>query len=620
MLKVVGASWLKTRISTYILLGAGLLAIGTLFIAEMDRPQFDGTYCATIFWSKHSGFRVEYWKQRNDFHNIPKGVARTCYKDSTMENGWSQLEVETQRQFPDWVQAFAAGMLEGSLTWRNIHHQWSNTISHGCDRSDDSQNFCTWLRDILITSYEKTKEMAELRANLDHYWHQIRLFFYQLEGLQAGWKKGVKRSRADVEIPPEDFLLMNAAGDIKDLKIYFDKVIMKKGDSSYDPSLMPKASMVLKLSRSNESAWNLMLGHSSAGSFSSMLRIHKRYKLNYHFSPDLKTHTVPGSDITFTSYPGILASTDDFYIIKGRHVKNIHLLVTGIDIQNNNLDLWQGVNLQTALPLSARVMAANRLAHSSRHWANQMSKNAAKGNKQWLIVDLKKLEAEFSDHSSHEGFLMTPTIDSSIISIVEQYPNIVHVLDLTKQLKNNKNIVWFSQGMPTTKELQKLAHISSEPVGWRSIKNNLTNLESIETFLRNHATRGDLFREKALPYGNIDLKVFSYNIYSGQTHFYAIAGPQTPPSDKKTSSHDSSLNGFVSESLVLGSEDPSHLDIISEQRPVRGDIREIANLKASKTFKWSNLVNELGHIPHEGHPDVWSFGKVSPKWAWQEPK
>lgn len=37
---------------------------------------------------------------------------------------WAQIEVETQRTYPDWVQAFGAGILEGSLTWNNIYNQW----------------------------------------------------------------------------------------------------------------------------------------------------------------------------------------------------------------------------------------------------------------------------------------------------------------------------------------------------------------------------------------------------------------------------------------------------------------------------------------------------------------
>lgn len=88
MLKVVGASWQKTRIGTYILIGAGLLVIGAFFIGYMERPEYDGTYCATALWTKKVGFQMENWKQQNDLVNIPKGVARICYKDSVYENGW----------------------------------------------------------------------------------------------------------------------------------------------------------------------------------------------------------------------------------------------------------------------------------------------------------------------------------------------------------------------------------------------------------------------------------------------------------------------------------------------------------------------------------------------------
>lgn len=87
MLKVVGASWFKTRISTYIIAGAAILSICALFIAEMEKPEYDGTYCATAYWSRQYGFRVEFWGQQNNLIEIPKGAARTCYKDSTFQNG-----------------------------------------------------------------------------------------------------------------------------------------------------------------------------------------------------------------------------------------------------------------------------------------------------------------------------------------------------------------------------------------------------------------------------------------------------------------------------------------------------------------------------------------------------
>lgn len=53
---------------------------------------------------------------------------RACYSDSLLESGWSQLELESQQEFPDKIQAFAAGMLEGALSWHNIYLHWSKWV------------------------------------------------------------------------------------------------------------------------------------------------------------------------------------------------------------------------------------------------------------------------------------------------------------------------------------------------------------------------------------------------------------------------------------------------------------------------------------------------------------
>lgn len=38
---------------------------------------------------------------------------------------WAQIEIETQRSYEDWVQAYGAGIIEGSLTWHQIYNQWT---------------------------------------------------------------------------------------------------------------------------------------------------------------------------------------------------------------------------------------------------------------------------------------------------------------------------------------------------------------------------------------------------------------------------------------------------------------------------------------------------------------
>lgn len=40
-------------------------------------------------------------------------------------NSWAQIELETQANYPDKIQAISAGILEGALTWKNIYEQWS---------------------------------------------------------------------------------------------------------------------------------------------------------------------------------------------------------------------------------------------------------------------------------------------------------------------------------------------------------------------------------------------------------------------------------------------------------------------------------------------------------------
>lgn len=393
---------------------------------------------------------------------------------------WSQIEIETQPEYPDWVQAFGAGVVEGSLTWSSIYNQWSNTIQGYCEQDEDTQAFCIWLRDYFTKSFENIKKLSEEKGKVDHYWYQIRLFFYQLEGLEYGWRLGVKRSRADYEIQPVDFLMLNAAPDIHDMRIYYENFISNKS-SEYEYQPHPaRASMILKSVESeNGTSRKVLIGHSSEGSYASMLRVLKKYKFHYHFSTSHKTNEVSGVDIAFTSYPGSLASSDDFYIIGGRKTK---LTVAGIRLENQNVNLWKTVDVNDGVLLAARVMTANRLAHSGRTWAKVMSRNPGFGTKQWLILDRKRLlqtaegenEVETMDEALSEVKklhlldedpdniseeqkieeaedlleMVKPNRDPSGITwIVDQLPGRLHAEDMTDEIIFS-NGIWTGSGMP----------------------------------------------------------------------------------------------------------------------------------------------------------------------------
>lgn len=71
-------------------------------------------------------------------------------------------------------------------------------------------------------------------------------------------------------------------------------------------------------------------------SFASMLRVQKLY--NLHFRKAYQdTKLIPGSAASFSSYPGIITSGDDFYILSSG------LVTLETTIGNGNNSLWANI-------------------------------------------------------------------------------------------------------------------------------------------------------------------------------------------------------------------------------------------------------------------------------------
>lgn len=533
-----------------------------------------------------------------------------------------------------------------------------------------------WLRDLLLRNYAYLKEQAKAKAEHDHYWHQVNLILNQLEGMEWGYQRGATRARSDQEgdIPFSDFLLMNAAADIQDLKIYYENYVLPNGtaEAGNKNFHLPSASMLTRImpqeplapaqgAQSTQSpqpaaqqSLQLLFGHSTAGSYSSMLRIQKRYKFHFHFSPDTRSNTVPGVDITFTGYPGILGSTDDFYVVKGRQVQSI---VGGVCIKNENIDLWKAVDVEHMVPLVARVMAANRIAQNRRTWSRAMARHPFTGAKQWISVDLHKLGAQDNlfntldaDEKHDDAAVALSEKDIASISerhdqlknmvwIAEQLPGRMHIKDVTENFLVAGNTSWLANGVPYFAEILEASGISRDNYSQQSQdltpaeEAELTTLEAVDKYLRKHGFRGDLLGEESIAYGNIDLKLFSYNARLGMSDYHAFAGPiflrvqhTSPPrsaeATEPTQSDQAAAPAAIGDERLSVSIDDAaalaEMEMITERRSVRNDLRAIAMRKiGSGPFKWSAMVGQdQDHGNHEGHPDEWNFDKVSPKWAW----
>ncbi|XP_012216141.2 putative phospholipase B-like lamina ancestor [Linepithema humile] len=509
MLKVVGASWLQTRISTYILIAVALLGIGAIILGEFGHVENDGTYSATVSWNHKGGYRIDFWGQGNDLTNLRLNAARAYYKTSIFKSGWSIIEIETSSKYPDAVQAYAAGLLEGSLTWQLIHHHWHNTVNVVCKKwANDCQKLMRFLRENTAI----VREHAELLAATDPFWHMVRLFYIQLDGLEAGWRFAVRRSLQTVEMDSEHFLWLAMAPDLLDHARALNDSDFRRDHAK---------SMIFLKNLSRDGSPLVAIGHHTAAPYAKMLRLLKKYTFGYHTLPISKSVVapVPGRSIVMSSYPGALSSHDEFYLTQGQ---NRELVIAGTPLITVNRGLWNLTNAKDQVMSSARIMAANRLAIDGHSWFRSMSLQAgADAVRQWVVLQPR----------------------GSIVWLVEQLPGIVRAADISKQYADD-GIFW-STGEARLRETTSVdesdkyeGDVTKNELITR-LKKNVTTMERFKKFMRGcsheevtvenedqawiQSYRGDLTKP-AVPFGIIDAKIILADA-NGVESFEAVSGP-----------------------------------------------------------------------------------------------
>ena len=513
MLKVVGASWLQTRISSYILIAVAIIGIGAIILGEFDflHVEKDGIYSATVSWNHKGGYHIEFWGQGNDLANVQLNVARAYYKTSIFESGWSSIEIETSSKYPDSVQAYAAGLLEGSLTWQLIYHHWHNTVNVICKKRPIE---CWKLMEFFRKNTAVVRERAELLAVTDSFWHMVRLFYIQLDGLEAGWKYAVRRSRQTVEMDTEHFLWLAMAADLPDLE-----QMLNDSDSRSNST----KGMIFLKSLSREGLEPLIaIGHTTIAPYVKMLRLLKKYTFGYHVLPKTSA-LVPGRSIVMSSYPGALSSHDEFYLIQGH---NHELIVAGTPWTVAKRNLWNFMNVKNQVMSSVKVMTANRLKTNGKHWFDSISlQNDAGIGRQWITLEprfgtiwhIKQLPGITRKKHINKQFAVTGALWS------------------TSEIHLYENNVTFNETDENSYDMAKSEMIAR-------LRTNVTTIEQFRRLMRgyNHETpntteneeqsriltyRGDLGKV-ALPFGVIDAKIVLADVNGVET-FEAISGPST---------------------------------------------------------------------------------------------
>ncbi|XP_051523304.1 phospholipase B-like 1 [Myxocyprinus asiaticus] len=397
------------------------------------------------------------------------GDAFGYFNDSLTVSGWGVLELRAgygKLQENDEISYFLAGYLEGFLTASQMINHYFNMYP----QLIRNHSIMKPLKRFMSEQDSWTRAQVKLYGKSDTSWHHVGLLVAQLDGLHAGvayWAK----SRQEEPLSMFAVQFLNGIGDLLDLI----PVLKRRSNSSSDSFRMPGMGHCSALIKMLPGYENLLLGHSSWYTYAASMRIYK------HWDFSLKNKHNASSRLSFSSYPGILSSLDDFYLL------GTGLFVTQTTNNVFNSSLFSLVTPE-ALFAWQRVRVAHALARTGKQWAQIFSKhNSGTYNNQYMVVDLKRVS-------------LGKKIDNWSLTIVEQIPGLVVYSDQSQALRHG---YWASYNIPFHSDIYRK---SGYAVMWKKYG---------EDFSYDLCPRAKIFRRDQAKITNLDTlkNIMRYNDY-----------------------------------------------------------------------------------------------------------
>jgi hypothetical protein len=270
----------------------------------------------------------------------------------------------------------------------------------------------------------------------------------------------------------------------------------------------------------------LHVAHTTWYYYSSMYRIYKTMDLAFVGNNNTQA---------FSSYPGLIVSLDDFYIVKSSS-GNLVITETTNDIFNTSL--YSNLSIQS-VPYLFRVTMANRYATNGTTWLSLFSEyNSGTYNNGWLIVE------------------MSGNMSNDRIYLLEQIPGYIETADITDIVRGQS--YWASYNIPYFPYIYNVSGYL-QMYQKHGVEYSYTNCSRANIFrakhkfirntddmkylmqynnyqnepLSNHnptltiSSRYDLLTAKPELFGGIDSKVTSSKLVNGTTYGSAwiISGP-----------------------------------------------------------------------------------------------
>jgi len=338
------------------------------------------------------------------------------------EKGWDKLTINSFRGknnnqnnsdiffFSSFKQAYFSGYLEGRFTFQDINNFHKNIETNYKKKKmfpiiKEIKNFLGTVNDSM---FSKIHNLNDLNEDEKNYYLKIYIFYCQLHGMLKGYNKQVNliiNSDTKTEFPLrnlkiEDLLLLQVDGEIPELMRYFiyqkhmetykleDRKIFKKifNIDVDDPKRIWKrlmwrsrCSVFIKLFKNSENEFSdLFSGHNAWTEYTETYRTIKKYfsfnnnlalqyiyllvnkllSFNFDFYDDLNAKSLK-TNVMFSSYPGCISSTDDYYITDKK------LMVTETTLDVIDMNVYKKVKSAASyIPNFMRINAASLFSNS----------------------------------------------------------------------------------------------------------------------------------------------------------------------------------------------------------------------------------------------------------------
>uniref|UniRef100_A0A0G4IAZ2 Phospholipase B-like n=1 Tax=Chromera velia CCMP2878 TaxID=1169474 RepID=A0A0G4IAZ2_9ALVE len=259
----------------------------------------------------------------------------------------------------DFTDAFASASSDGGIDLDLVFTGSNKRSSHSHDHSSSTQ------------SRQKETEKIDPETSFLQYQNEER----QQQKDREGRRKN-KESLSSLSAVIEDLRkgsVLDESLQVEEVRAKHDQMITKQG----------RCSALVRLSDGKK---DLLVGHTTWEPYSEMNRIFKAY--------DFDLPGAASKQILFSSYPGCVTSTDDWYVTDSK----LAVTETTLPVVNDAafLDIPPA---SEHVPDFIRIMAATRLAGSAEEWAGifsgeekggKFSRNSGMYNSHWMVVDYKK--------------------------------------------------------------------------------------------------------------------------------------------------------------------------------------------------------------------------------------